>query len=223
MNPSHAFPDGDTDVPAGGWGLRRGPSQKGCQPPLLAFLAMGTFVAVDFETADRRRDSACALAIVRVEGMRVVASKYSLIRPPRRDFEFTGIHGISWRDVRDQSPFALVWRSMARLLDGAEFIAAHNAAFDSSVLHACCAEAGIAHVAPRFECTVALARKRWNLYPTRLPDVCRFLRVPLKHHDALSDATACARIEIAAGRCGPRAESAESEMPPRFPFMCETQ
>ena len=160
---------------------------------------MGAFVALDFETADRGRDSACALAMVRVEGSRITARTAQLIRPPRREFEFTHIHGISWRDVRDRPAFGAVWRAMAPLLDGAEFIAAHNASFDRSVLEACCAAAGIPPPAQRYECTVALARKRWGLHPTRLPDVCRHLGIKLRHHDALSDAEACAGIVVAAG------------------------
>ena len=54
--------------------------------------------------------------------------------------------------------------------------------------------------APRtpFTCTVQLARKQWGIYPTKLPDVCRRLRIPLRHHDAGSDVEACARIVLAA-------------------------
>jgi DNA polymerase-3 subunit epsilon len=49
---------------------------------------------------------------------------------------------------------------------------------------------------------VRLARDTWGIYPTKLPDVCRKLRIPLKHHDAESDATACAKIAIAAIKDG---------------------
>jgi DNA polymerase-3 subunit epsilon len=161
---------------------------------------MGIFVALDFETADQGRDSACALAIVRVEGSRITAREHRLIRPPRREFEFTHIHGISWRDVMDQPTFAPVWRSIRPLLDGAEFIAAHGASFDRGVLDACCSDARVVPPALRFECTVQLARKCWNLHPTRLPDVCRHLGISLNHHNALSDAEACAQIVIAARR-----------------------
>ena len=49
-----------------------------------------------------------------------------------------------------------------------------------------------------FVCTMQLARQTWGVRPTRLPDVCRFLGIPLQHHDALSDAEAAARIVIAA-------------------------
>jgi DNA polymerase-3 subunit epsilon len=43
-----------------------------------------------------------------------------------------------------------------------------------------------------------VARQTWGVRPTKLPDVCRFLGIPLKHHDALSDAEAAARIVLAA-------------------------
>jgi DNA polymerase III subunit epsilon len=46
------------------------------------------FAAIDFETADYERDSACAVGIVRVADGRVVRRVYHLIRPPRREFVF---------------------------------------------------------------------------------------------------------------------------------------
>jgi DNA polymerase-3 subunit epsilon len=159
-----------------------------------------SFVAIDFETADYGPDSACAVALVRVEDGRIVARASRLIRPPRREFVFTYIHGITWEDVREEPPFGAVWPGLAHLLKGAEFLAAHNAGFDRSVLQACCAGAGLRPPPVDFRCTVRLARDIWGIYPTRLPDVCRRLRIPLRHHDAASDAEACARIVMAASR-----------------------
>jgi DNA polymerase-3 subunit epsilon len=40
------------------------------------------------------------------------------------------------------------------------------------------------------------------LYPTKLPDVCRHLRLDLDHHNALSDAEAYAQIVISALKAG---------------------
>lgn len=160
---------------------------------------MRCFVAIDFETADRGKDSACAVGLVRVEGSQIVARAHRLIRPPRREFEFSWIHGISWANVSDQPTFAQIWPSLAEVLDGAECFAAHNAGFDRGVLRACCEASGLAMPKLPFECTMQLARRVWQLHPTRLPDVCRFLGLTLQHHDALSDAEACARIMMAAG------------------------
>ena len=53
-----------------------------------------------------------------------------------------------------------------------------------------------------FVCTVKAARSIWGFYPTTLADVCRQLRIPLRHHDAESDAQACARILLAARERG---------------------
>jgi DNA polymerase III subunit epsilon len=157
-----------------------------------------TFVALDFETADPMRDSACALALVRVEDGRVTARDVRLLRPPREEFHFTRIHGLTWEMVEKEPAFGEAWPEMAPLLEGADFLAAHNASFDRSVMRACCEGAGLGMPAVPFLCTVRLARRTWGIYPTRLPDVCRRLRIPLRHHEAGSDAEACASIVVRA-------------------------
>ncbi|MHB1845464.1 MAG: 3'-5' exonuclease [Deltaproteobacteria bacterium] len=155
-------------------------------------------MAVDFETADPGRDSACSIGLVRVEAGQIARREQRLIRPPRREFTFTAIHGLSWEDVAEAPPFREVWLELRPVIEGAAFLAAHNAGFDRSVLETCCAVAGLP--APRipFRCTMQLARKVWALYPTRLPNVCEHLGIPLRHHEALSDAEACAGILLAA-------------------------
>jgi DNA polymerase-3 subunit epsilon len=62
-------------------------------------------VAIDFETADRSADSACAIGIVSIEKGKITKKGYQLIRPPRRNFVFSYIHGISWTDVEAQPTF----------------------------------------------------------------------------------------------------------------------
>jgi DNA polymerase-3 subunit epsilon len=160
------------------------------------------FAAIDFETADYGRDSACAVAVVRVEANRIVHRVHHLIRPPRRDFVFSYLHGISWNDVVDAPSFRELWPHLRSELDGVEFLAAHNARFDRSVLETCCERARVKAPSHPFECTVRLARATWGIYPTKLPDVCRHLSIPLDHHQAVSDAEACARIVIAAAKAG---------------------
>jgi DNA polymerase-3 subunit epsilon len=161
-----------------------------------------TFVAIDFETADTGRDSACALGVVRVEGGVLVRSEARLIRPPRRDIFFTYIHGITWEMVEDAPVFGEVWAELEPILEGAEFLVAHNASIDRNVLAACCAMSGRTPPPQPFHCTVRLARKLWNIRPTRLPDVCSRFDIALRHHDARSDAEACARIMVEALRAG---------------------
>ncbi len=163
------------------------------------------FVAIDFETADEGPDSACAVALVRVEDGRLGPTFRRLIRPPRPEIRFTWVHGLTWAHVAGKPPFAGVWPEAAPLLRGAAFLAAHNAPFDRRVLEACCTAADLAPPPLPFVCTVRLARAAFGIFPTRLPDVCSRLGIPLVHHDPASDAEACARIvtaarEIAVGR-----------------------
>ena len=160
-------------------------------------LSADRFVALDFETADYGRDSACAVGLIRVEGDRIVDRVTRLIRPPRRRFVFTALHGIAWEDVAGEPPFAGVWADLEPFLDGAQFLVAHHAPFDRGVLRACCADAGLAPPDLPFACTVRWARRTFDLRPANLPAVCRYLCIALRHHDPGSDAEACARIMVA--------------------------
>ena len=159
---------------------------------------MKTFVAIDFETADYQRDSACAIGAVLVENGRIAKRYSQLIRPPRKQFFFTRIHGLRWSDVRDSPTFREMWPDLRKLIKRADFLVAHNAPFDKGVLHACCDAAGIARPKREFRCTVQMARAKWSLPSAKLPAVCEHLRIPLVHHNALSDAEACAKIAIKA-------------------------
>lgn len=159
---------------------------------------MTTFAAIDFETADHGRDSACAVAAVLVENGRITESYYQLVRPLRKAFVFTYIHGLTWNDVRDSPAFAELWPDLREFIDRADFLVAHNAPFDRGVLHACCEAAKFPPPRHEFRCTVQMARAKWDLPSARLPIVCQYLRIPLDHHNALSDAEACAKIAIRA-------------------------
>jgi DNA polymerase III subunit epsilon len=161
-----------------------------------------SFVALDFETADSGADSACAIGLVKARGGRIVEEAHFLIRPPRSLFTFSYIHGIRWEHVKDKPTFADLWPQIEAFITGVDFLAAHNAPFDRKVLEACCKLAGVSSGERHFLCTVQLARRAWNVRPTRLPNVCDYLGLELAHHEALSDARACANIVLSALRQG---------------------
>ena len=161
-----------------------------------------SFAAIDFETANYRADSACAVGIVIVRNGEITARIEQLLRPPTADFVFTHIHGLSWDDVKAAPTFGDCWPDLRTQLDEVSFFAAHNAPFDRGVLDACCATFAVPRLAQPFACTVRIARSVWNIRPTKLPDVCRHLGIPLRHHDAGADAYACANIVLAAMTAG---------------------
>ena len=87
---------------------------------------------------------------------------------------------------------------MALFLDGATFLAAHNAAFDKGVLRACCAAYGVAAPTLPFRCTVQMPAAPGTFIRRSCPTSAAKLNIALNHHEALSDATACAEIVLAA-------------------------
>ena len=97
--------------------MRRSNASRSSVPPV--------FAAIDFETADYGRDSACAVAVVRVERSEIVDRVRYLIRPPRRHFVFSYLHGITWDDVVDARVLPASLRSA---LVAADYAAADAAA-----------------------------------------------------------------------------------------------
>ncbi|MFM2044366.1 MAG: hypothetical protein RLY86_2942, partial [Pseudomonadota bacterium] len=71
-------------------------------------------VAIDFETANEQRASACAIGVSRVEGGRVVWTREVLIRPPELRFTpFTiAVHGIRPEHVAHAPEFPEVWAAL---------------------------------------------------------------------------------------------------------------
>ncbi len=156
------------------------------------------YVAIDFETANEKRDSACAIGLVKVVKNRIVEREYRLINPLDYFRRFcVDVHGITEEDVEDEPSFDIVWKDVKPLLKGAEFIVAHNAPFDRNVLGDTCEYFDIKPPRLPFKCTLSLARQVWpDMENHRLPTVCDHLDIELNHHNALSDAEACANIII---------------------------
>ncbi|MCY3873777.1 MAG: exonuclease domain-containing protein [Rhodobacteraceae bacterium] len=97
---------------------------------------METFAAIDFETSDHWRDSACSAGVALVENGRITETYRRLVRPPRKDFVFTCIHGLTWSDVRNSPTFPQMWPELRDSIDEEGFLVARNAPFDKGVLRA---------------------------------------------------------------------------------------
>jgi len=164
--------------------------------------ASPVIVALDFETANYSASSACQLGLVRIENWQITHKASWMIQPPTSDFVFTYIHGIAWEHVEDSPSLAGHWPEISALLDGGDYFAAHNAPFDRGVLAASCRIHGFEPPATPFIDTVKVARTTWAIFPTKLNHVCSRLDIQLQHHEALSDANACAEILLKAATLG---------------------
>jgi DNA polymerase III subunit epsilon len=123
------------------------------------------FVAIDFETANYHRSSACAVGLVRIENGRIIEKTSQLLKPPDRWFHFTYLHGIGWDDVADAPTFGEYYPTLKKFIKGAKFLAAHNASFDRSVIAACCEQAGLNGPRTEFVCSMSIAKNKLGLFP----------------------------------------------------------
>lgn len=107
-------------------------------------------------------------------------------------------HGIGPEQVRDADEFPAVLAMLAPKLIG-RTVLAHNASFDISVVRNTCDVYGLPYPEFDYLCTVKLARQNWpDLTSGRLNDVCDYLGIKFKHHDAAEDAYACASLAVEA-------------------------
>lgn len=158
------------------------------------------FAAIDFETATGCRNSACAVGIITVEHGEIAEQYHALIRPPDNCYwrGNIAIHGIRPEDTIEAPTFGELYPEIRQRLRGRKVVA-HNEAFDRGVLAATMAHYGLDYaelaLADRWECTVRISRAK-GYSPNDLATCCRRFNIPLKHHDALSDALACARLYL---------------------------
>lgn len=160
-----------------------------------------TFTALDFETANASRASACAIGVVWVREGQVVRTAYELIRPdpPWFDPMNISIHGITPADVADAPCFAEVWGRLQPDLCGP--VVAHNAAFDMSVLRKALDTSALPYPALDYVCSCVLSRMAWPGFPSyRLDAMAALAGVRFRHHHAEEDARACALVAIAAAQ-----------------------
>ncbi|AQW21873.1 exonuclease [Lentilactobacillus curieae] len=155
------------------------------------------FVAFDFETANRKRASACSLALTLVRDDKIADQFYSLINPEAEfDWRNTQIHGLREADVVDAPNFPELWEHINGLFKNNRLIVAHNASFDNSVLKRSLERYGIE---PPHYMSLDTLKTSKQFYPNlenhKLNTLCDEFNITLEHHhNALDDSIACANI-----------------------------
>lgn len=152
-------------------------------------------VAIDFETANSQRCSACSIGIAVADENRNITCHHFLIKPVPCDFNDLNIHihGITPDDVINEPTLPELWPQIWPLLDGA-LVIAHNAPFDVSVLRASLDGQGGAFSFEYVD-TCAMARDFLpNLPNHKLNTLCDYFNIELDHHKADSDSKAALEL-----------------------------
>ncbi|WP_341222144.1 3'-5' exonuclease [Polaribacter atrinae] len=161
---------------------------------------INSFTAIDFETATRHH--ICSVGIVTVENGKIIDEYHALIKPPNNEYNWHNIqvHGITEKDTLNVPLFNEVFPEIKKRIYGKTLVA-HNESFDRSVLSKTMQDYNIAYselnISTKWECTLKIYRAK-GYKPTRLNACCEIHNIELKHHEALSDARACAKLFLIA-------------------------
>ena len=166
-----------------------------------------TYVVFDVETPNGRNDRMSAIGLVVVENGEQTTSFYSLVNPEAAFDAFNiQLTGITPRMVRNQPTFPVLWELLRPLLERG-ILCAHNAPFDLGVLGRCLRDYGIEWTPKReYVCTCRMGRRLLPAAPNhKLDTLAALLDLPLQHHNALSDARACAGLlQYYLSECDPK-------------------
>ena len=156
------------------------------------------FVALDFETANRKRESACSLSLVTYQNG-TIQDVFSSFIDPEDYFEPFNIHihGITPNMVKKSPTFPQILEQVQDKLEN-NIVVAHNAPFDISVIRKSCERYELPIPSMTYFCTRYLSSLlHTNLQKHDLETICAAFDIPLtKHHEAESDAIACGNILV---------------------------
>ena len=154
---------------------------------------MKDFISIDFETANPKRVSACALGYAEVFNCKIVTTKGYLIKPVGGHAPFQSkIHGIKDEHTFNKPAFGELF---TKIRDIFNYPLVGHSLFDQQVLMALSE-----HFDLRFKFdytdTCALAMEKLpHLENHKLKTLAKYFKIPaFKLHDAAEDAMACANI-----------------------------
>ena len=148
-----------------------------------------SFTAIDFETAQGKRWSICQIGLVRIENGKVSHNLSILVQPPNNYFwsRFIDIHKITPELTVNAPTFDQVLHQFEPFIENQEVVAHNGFAFDFPCLNQTLEYYNIPIPKYTGHCT-------YRIFDDSLASLCKKYKIPLNHHDALSDANACAEL-----------------------------
>ncbi|MBD1543094.1 hypothetical protein G9E11_12745 [Arthrobacter sp. IA7] len=160
-----------------------------------------SFTAIDFETANSHRGSACAVGLVKVRDGHIVDTASWLIKPPPGIDDFDPInvelHGITEPDVQNAADWEMSLEGILQFVSE-DPIVAFDAAYDASVMRTATEHQHLDLPAKDFYCALHLAEDHLAQPRPRLSDALAALELPpVERHEPRAHALACAQIVLA--------------------------
>ena len=148
-----------------------------------------SFTAIDFETAHGKRWSICQVGLVHVENGITKEQVSVLVQPPNNFYweRFIDIHGITPYQTANAQTFDKVWQQIEPFIKNQNVVAHNGFSFDFHCLNQTLGYYDIAPPQYTGHCT-------YRIFGGNLASLCKQHKISLLHHDALSDAKACAEL-----------------------------
>ena len=169
---------------------------------------------LDFETANNRPGSICAVGLALFEDGGMLERREYLVKP-HQSVDYMShfcrnIHGISYEDLRESPEFPEIWQSVKKWIGSADCVVIHNAAFDLRHLRKVLELYKLQSFFFDFTCSLQLCRYHFPELPHHgLADMAEKFGITFQHHDALEDAETCVKI------------ASQLEIPEKFIFQFE--
>ncbi|HQW13517.1 MAG TPA: exonuclease domain-containing protein [Niabella sp.] len=154
------------------------------------------FIAIDFETANNSRLSACAIGLCFVKNDTIVYSTKHYIKPPATEKflkSHIAIHGITFEDVEFAFTFQELWDNEFSKYISSNLLIFHNASMDLSILKNLYEHYNIKPYNIKYIDTMLFADKLGM--PRRIKDLAVSFNLEVtNHHNPEFDAKLCALI-----------------------------
>jgi DNA polymerase III subunit epsilon len=170
---------------------------------------MKDFIAIDFETANTQRVSACAIGYAKISGYKIIEANGHLIKPIGGHSPFQSkIHGIKDEHTFDKPDFGGLF---PKIKDIFNYPLVSHSLFDKQVLNALSEHFNLGLKFDHVDSS-ALAKERLpDLKDCKLKTLVKHFGLPkFKHHDAKEDAIACANVFLELKSCDTEKLSAAS-------------
>ena len=155
------------------------------------------YVALDVETANSDCSSICQVGIAEFGSDRAVGRTWVSLIDPEDYFDWmnVSIHGINQEAVQGAPRFPDVLPEICELCN--DRIVVHHMPFDRVAIIRAAQRYGLSEPRAMWLDSARVARRAWERFSQRgygLKNLASELKIPLQHHDALSDAIAAGSV-----------------------------
>lgn len=156
------------------------------------------FISIDFETANNKRISACAIGFCLFKNNKIISESNLNIKPPENEpflASHVSIHGINYEDVEYSLNFKDLWSGEISNMFNNNLICLHNSSMDASILKQLFEHYKILNYSINYIDTMQVAKDIG--LPGKLTELCNHFDIDFDNiHDPEEDSKVCGFVYL---------------------------